>query len=103
METKKEMMRSGSSIAVFAATCLAEEQGNEMSKESLYDAYTEFCTDNGLAAETIKMLGTKLPFYVSYLTDGFIQDVGKRVRGWRNVKVVRGDSLKADKEWDEMP
>lgn len=89
IDTKKEMMRSGSSIAMFAADCLEQNQGAEMTKEAMYEAYTEYCTKNELGAETIKMLGTKLPFYVSYVSDGRIMDTtGKQVRGWRNVYAI---------------
>jgi putative DNA primase/helicase len=95
MDTKREMMRSGSSIAIFAAEKLAQENGAEMSKEDLYDVYTQFCSERGIAAETIKMLGTKLPFYVPYISEGHISSTRSlaRVRGWRNVKVIADDSM----------
>lgn len=90
MDTKREMMRSGSSIAQFAAEGLTQELGNEITKEDLYDAYCDFCAEMGVAADTIKMLGTKLPFYVSYLAEGLVQvSQAKRVRGWRNVALVQ--------------
>ena len=89
LDTKREMMRSGSSIAQFAAECLVQENGNEMTKESCYDAYANFCAERGVAAETIKMLGTKLPFYVPYISEGkMTTSIGPtRVRCWRNVVV----------------
>lgn len=92
MDTKREMMRSGSSIAMFAAEKIEQENGAEMSKENLYDVYSDFCAEKGLALETIKMLGTKLPFYCPYLSEGFITTVSSekgssRPRGWRNVKI----------------
>lgn len=94
MDTKKEMMRSGSSVAVFCAENLKQETGTEISKEDMYEAYTRFCEKNELSTETIKMFGTKLPFYVSYINDGLITIQGKsgkaeRVRGWRNVSVIK--------------
>jgi len=88
VDTKTEMMRSGSSIAMFSTERVEQEVGAEVSKEDMYDAYTTFCSQRGLAAETIKMLGTKFPFYATYATDGLITGMsGKRVKGWRNVKV----------------
>lgn len=92
MDTKREMMRSGSSIAIFAAEKLVQENGAEITKEDLYDIYSDFCAQRGIAAETMKMLGTKLPFYVPYISEGLISTVsgvnGKsRPRGWRNVIV----------------
>lgn len=97
IDTKLEMMRSGSSIAVFAADMLKQENGAEITKEDLYDIYTQFCAERGLAAETIKMLGTKLPFYVPYLAEGLISTTGSvkgtsRPRGWRNIAVISPDS-----------
>lgn len=99
MDTKLQMMRSGSSIAMFAAEKVTQEVGSEVSKDTLYEAYTTFCAQNGLAAETIKMLGTKFLFYVSYASEGLIYDSegrGKRVRGWRNVKILPSDVEKAN-------
>jgi len=111
IDTKLEMMRSGSSIAQFASERIAQDVGSEISKEDMYEAYTTFCAQNGLAAETIKMFGTKFLFYVSYAADGLINDVAgygkvKRVRGWRNVKIMNEenklDEDKADKDFNEL-
>lgn len=83
-------MRSGSSIAQFASDMLEEDVGAEMSKEALYDAYTQYCKDEDLSAETIKMVGTRLPYYIKFLSDGRITDPkGKQQRGWRNVRIKR--------------
>lgn len=91
IDTKIEMMRSGSSIAVFAAEQMEQSNGEEITKEALYEAYCDFCLDKGLAAETIKMVGTKLPFYVSYISEGYVSVLkngkGDQMRGWRNARV----------------
>lgn len=91
VETKIEMMKSGSSIAMFTADNLEQEIGYEMSKSDMYDAYTNFCAEKGLSADTIDLFGKKFQFYVKYASEGLIYDVenpaGKRVRGWRNVKL----------------
>ena len=89
MDTKRDMMKSGSSIAVFVAEMLIQQKSAEISKEDLYDAYSNFCAERNLAAETPKMLGTKLMFYVSYMSEGHITVAGKRVRGWRNVALTK--------------
>lgn len=92
VETKVEMMRSGSSIATFVAERCSQDVGAEITKEDMYEAYTAHCATGGLAAETIKMFGSKFLFYVSYATEGLIDDVkghrAVRSRGWRNVKVL---------------
>lgn len=90
IETKIEMMKSGSSIAIFTAEQVEQSVGFEMSKADMYDAYTTFCAERGLSAETMDMFGKKFLFYVSYASEGLIYDTespGKRVRGWRNVKI----------------
>lgn len=91
VDTKIEMMKSGSSIAMFTADQIEQEVGFEMSKADMYDAYTGFCASEGLAAETMDMFGKKFLFYVKYAAEGLINNVenprGARVRGWRNVKL----------------
>jgi putative DNA primase/helicase len=88
MDTKREMMRSGSSIAMFAAEAIIQDLGAEITKEDLYGAYMNFCAENELSAETMNMLGKKLPFYVTYIAEGLVcVSGGKRQRGWRNVSV----------------
>lgn len=93
-EIKSEMMQGGSSIAMFAANCIMREDGFEMSKEDMYDVYTEYCRDNKLSTQTIKMFGTRFPSHVNYVADGLITGItekGKagRVKGWRNVKIIK--------------
>lgn len=91
VDTKIEMMKSGSSIAIFTAEQIEQEVGHELSKADMYDAYTNFCAERGLSAETMDMFGKKFLFYVSYAAEGLIYDTesmnGKRVRGWRNVRL----------------
>lgn len=103
-DTKKEMMRGGSSIATFSADCVEQETGAEITKEDMYDAYAAYCLDNELGAETIKMFGTKFGFYVSYVSEGLVKDYknGKsiRSRGWRNVALVKSKEHK--KELDSL-
>lgn len=91
-ETKLEMMRSGSSIAMFASDMLIREDGAEISKEDLYDEYVKYCKDKKLSTQTKDNLGKKLSNYATFLSDGLIDGLnarGKpdRVRGWRNGKV----------------
>lgn len=108
MDTKREMMRSGSSIAMFASQQITQEPQAEMSKEKMYDHYSDYCVANGLAIETMKMFGTKFLFYVPYATEGLINDPqNKRVRGWRNVSVIKTEqeqsaSSEIDKSFEEM-
>lgn len=101
-ETKLEMMRSGSSIAKFASDMLEEKMGHEISKEALYEAYTAFCKAEDLSAETIKMFGTRLPYYVKYINDSRITvgpiGNGKQSRGWRNARVKLSPQESAEEQ-----
>jgi putative DNA primase/helicase len=93
LQTKNEMMLSGSSIAQFAVEKLEQETGGEVTKEVMYQVYCDFCNERGLATETIQMLGRKIPFYIAYISDGLISSIsrtGTRQRGWRNVRIKDG-------------
>jgi len=109
IDTKLEMMRGGSSIATFVAEKVTQEIGNEISKEDMYETYTKHCARNNLAAETIKMFGTKFLFYTPYASEGLIYDTmsgkDKRVRGWRNVSIIKDNEEKkvvSENEFDKM-
>ena len=105
-ETKTEMMRSGSSIAMFASDMLEKADDYEMTKEDMYESYVKYCSEKNLSTQTIKMLGTKLPDYIPYIADGLINVLkGKskvdRVRGWRNVK-IRGSETKGEQNFGDF-
>jgi len=95
METKMEMMRSGSSIAQFISRGVHQETGSEISKARMYQAYSDFATANGLAVASMDSFGKKFLFYAGYATEGLIPNeekpMGSRVRGWRNVALVKSD------------
>lgn len=91
-ETKMEMLRSGSSIAMFVSDMLIQKDSATISKDDLYDAYTKYCTDNKMATQTKDMIGKKLTGYAPYIVDGLIDGYNQRgrvdrVRGWRNVAI----------------
>ena len=101
-DTKLEMMRSSSSIAQFAAEKCVREDGAEMSKEAMYDAYTSFCSKRDVAAETMNMLGTRLPNYITYITEGQMtthMGPSPRQRCWRNVAIAKDDAVPDDPNW----
>jgi len=100
VDTKKEMLRSGSSIAMFAAEGVHQETGHEVTKEDMYDAYADYCAKSGIASETIKMLGSKLGIYLNYMSEGTSQAYGKKVRVWRNVSTVTPEDKSLDASWD---
>lgn len=100
-ETKLEMMRSGSSIAMFASDMLIKADDGEVSKEDMYDEYTKYCKEKKLSTQTKDALGKKLPNYATFISDGLIDGLNSkgrpdRVRGWRNVK-IKGKVDESDK------
>ncbi len=103
-QTKLEMMRSGSSIAMFASDMLIRDDGAEISKEDMYEYYTEYCKDKNLSTQTKDMFGKKLPNYAVFISDGLIDGINQkgrvdRVRGWRNAKIKVTTLDKADEEF----
>ena len=99
-QTKNEMLRSGSSLAMFASEMLERKDDNEISKEDMYEAYTTFCKDKNISSQTKDMVGKKLSDFVPYVSEGLITDItGKRIRGWRNTKIKTNPAK--DKEFDE--
>jgi len=104
-ETKTEMLRSGSSLAMFASEMLESKEDSEISKEEMYEAYVKFCKTKNISTQTKDMMGKKLTDYAPFLSDGLIQGInnkGKpdRVKGWRNVHIKGSNKL--DKEFDEF-
>lgn len=96
IDTKLEMLRSGSSIAQFVSERIEQQEGYEISKENMYKRYVDFCTKGELDTETMDAFGKKFALYVSYVSDGLITDHAqkdkdgkpKRVRGWRNAALI---------------
>lgn len=88
-ETKIEMMRSGSSIAMFASEMIVREDGYEITKDDMYEAYLDYCKENNLSTQTKDMLGKSLPGYINYISDSLLTTSGKKqTRGWRNAKIL---------------
>jgi len=104
-EIKKEMMQSGSSVAVFCANQIEAEQGYEMTKAQMYDAYADYCSKEGLATETKEHFGRRFSFYVPEVADAQVPDPEKvtskgvaYTRGWRNVKIRLSEEDKSLEE-----
>jgi putative DNA primase/helicase len=107
-ETRVEMMRSGSSIAMFASSMLERADGAEVTKEDMYDAYVDYCKKNKMSTQTKDMLGKKLCDYTNFLSEGMSVGLTAKgnpgkVRVWRNAK-IRGGPVenKADKDFNEF-
>jgi putative DNA primase/helicase len=103
IDTKLEMMKSGSSIVSFTVERLEQKDGAEMTVEEMYETYCDFCSEKKAAIETKDMFAKKLPFCISYAADGLVTSMTakgmKRVRGWRNVTLK---PLEENKEMEEV-
>lgn len=106
IETKTEMMRSGSSVAMFASDMVEKDDEGEMTKEELYNAYAKYCEEKNLSKQTMKMFGIKIPNYIPYISDGNAQKINEKgkmanTRVWRNVK-IRGTQPKKDEGFGDF-
>lgn len=106
IDTKLEMMRSGSSIARFVKDCLVRDPSSEVTNEDMYETYTTFCNDNALPVESITAIGQKLPFYVNWIVKaqvyGMFEGKMQQRRGWRNVAFkLSEEQLKAREDNDK--
>jgi putative DNA primase/helicase len=91
-ETKVEMLRSGSTLAMFVTEMVEPCEGGEISKDDFYEAYAKFCTTREISTDTKDFVGKRLTGYASYMSDGFIMGLTKagkpsQVRGWRGGKI----------------
>lgn len=85
-EIKSIMDRSSHPLAEFTQDCLEEEQGSKITKEIMFQIYTEWAKQKNKSRETIERLGRNLPRYCKFLLDG---RQGK-IRYWDNVKIKSG-------------
>jgi P4 family phage/plasmid primase-like protien len=106
MDTKREMMRSGSSIAQFVADCVSAEPGADITKADMYNLYTTFCASRKVATETMDMFGKRFLFQCPEASEGLIYDPEKpkaaRVRGWRNIRVITPEIATVDEEFEAL-
>ena len=100
-ETKVEMLRSGSTLAMFVTEMVEPCEGYEISKDAFYEEYTKFCVDKGISTDTKEYVGRRLTGYASYMSDGHIAGLTKtgkpsQVRGWRGgkIKEIEQDDFK---------
>ena len=98
-ETKNEMMKSGSSIAIFVSTYLVKEPGAWVSTEALYLAYKTYATQNGLAVLGKIEFGRKIKVLAPYITKnkGPLHN-GKQPTGWSNVKIFAQPTEKVSRD-----
>lgn len=106
-DTKKEMLRSGSSISMFVSDKLEYCLDNIMTKDEMYNEYVTYCHQNKLSAQTKEMLGRRLSDYTNYIVDGQSTAGYKNIRVWRNVCIkgekeqILKDREQAEKEFNE--
>lgn len=91
-EIKEIMDKSSSSLAEFAHNCLEKSLNSTITKQEMFNFYTNWAQKNNKKLSTIEELGKKLPRYAKYLAERH----GK-VRFWKHVKFKnKGDSGNLD-------
>jgi len=102
IDTKLEMMRSSSSLAMFVTDKLYKDIGSEVSKEKLYDAYLTYCEEASLPPETIIMVGKKLMFLATYISEGraydYVNGRTSQIKTWRNVSIRLSEEEQREKD-----
>jgi P4 family phage/plasmid primase-like protien len=87
-DTKLEMLKGGSSIGRFVSEQVYEDYKHQITKEAMYEAYSEWCRAEGENLATMDMFGKKFEGYVNYASQvAMTGSDGKRARGWLNVGV----------------
>ncbi len=82
-EIKSIMDRSSHPLAEFTQDCLEECQDSKITKEEMFQIYSEWAKQKNKSRVTIDKLGKQLPRYANFIID--TRD-GK-VRAWNNVKI----------------
>ncbi len=85
-ENRLIMERSSSSLSAFVQNALIQQNGSWVSKDDLYNIYSEFVNQEGGEKITKDMFGKNLLKKVKYIVDGRKDTTNKKsVRGWLNV------------------
>jgi len=83
-EIKEIMDRSSSPLAEFTFDCLKECKDSKITKEVMFELYTEWSKIKNKSRDTKERLGRNLPRYAKFILDG---RQGK-VRYWNNVRFI---------------
>jgi P4 family phage/plasmid primase-like protien len=87
-EIKIEMMKSGSALAGFAASCIVQDSDNWVSKDNLHTAFKGYANENKLTVMGIINFGRQIKKHAPYLEDGKKTINKAQVTGWRNVRLT---------------
>ncbi len=66
-EIQNLMQRNSHPLAEFTHDCLYESPGNKITKETMYEAYSQWATKKKKSRDTIEKLGRNLPRYAKYI------------------------------------
>lgn len=81
-ELKQILQRSSHPLAAFSQDCLEEQLGNKISKQEMFEVYTNWCKKRRKARFSKDKLGKNLERFVPY-----ILSIGGKERSWLNVKL----------------
>jgi len=89
-DTRIQMMESASSIARFVARAIYRDDNSDITKNVMYNAYTDFCIKQGIASFTKDKFSKNFLRYCNFASDGQTGDYGGR----RNERIWRGAGIK---------
>lgn len=91
IDTKKEMMLGGSSVAKFATLRVEQAVGEQITKSRLFEIYEQFCIDNKLASVSKLNFGKKVKGVMPYVSETrqYNYLTKKQDETWANLKIIK--------------
>ncbi|MFP4218443.1 MAG: hypothetical protein ACLFR6_06355, partial [Salinarchaeum sp.] len=100
-QTQETWAKWGASTERFIEVCLQEGSDN-IRKSKLYQAYTRFCEDESIPAESQHKLTREMKEAGFQDGQAYDRDVGRSVRQYQHVELTdRGQEYLADSDGDE--
>lgn len=105
-ERKQMWFKHGESSAQFCTDCLTPAVGAVLAHTELWDAYTKYCTENKLRAETMtkleRVIRKKFKEAVPRSSSSTTDETGEKKSIWvaRNIRFKVADEKPADKKLD---
>jgi len=85
---KARWIAKTNTLAWFVGVMVTEDVGAYVDKVAFYDAYSEFCRDNGVGVQfDVDQVTRKLPTIITTSLFRPGSDKGKRPRAWKNISV----------------
>lgn len=101
-DTKMEMMKNGSSISGFVEDRIVKDVNGKVSNDDLYEAYEEYCDENGFTVDSKVALSAKLimsaPWVKKTRLYALVNGKQAQVRGVAGISLKPTDEQVRDRE-----